>query len=198
MRFGLTCLLVLYSLRASCEDSNVTTAAASESPPSFTALSSLNYKLEWNVEPNYWEGLVGKNAHSDAAGETFINFPSGLFPSNFDFASSAGHAASAVKEAKIERVLRKLEPGEGLRLGESDYVFSSPILEGLLPRPVPDDASLGEKILSLPIVRWFRPLPIPDPPGGGTYFKWGSRDKAWAGISQALPGPGTTDNVLYR
>ena len=99
-------------------------------------------------------------------------------------------------EARIERVLRKVEPRDGARLGESDYVFRSPILEGLVPRRFPDDASLGEKILSLPIVRWFRPLPMPNPPGGGKYFKWGSRDKPWVQFNQPVSGPGRADNGM--
>ena len=177
MKLGVTCLLVVCSLCVRGEDAKVPVEARGDTPPPAKTVSKIDEKLDWNVEPEHWEELLGRKGSSD-------------------FASSAGDNTSAAEEARIERVLRKLKPQDGLRLGESDVVFSSPILEGLVPRRLPDDASLGEKILGLPIVRLFRPLPMPSPPGGGKYFKWGSRDQAWAEFNRPVSGPGRADNGM--
>jgi len=198
MKFGVTCLLLVCSLSALCEDGKGTAGAVAGSSPSLATGQELKDKLEWNVKPVHWENLVGKDA--SAAGPVVVSdnlVSGGPVASKFDLSNGAGAASdNTMKEADVERVLRKMEKQEGLRLGQSDYVFRSPILEGLIPRPAPDGASLGEKILNLPIVRWFRPLPMPEPPGGGKYFKWGERAESWRDIGHPTPPPGAIDNGM--
>ena len=193
MKIGAPCLLLVGSLHAFCEDGGATTGTASQAAPSSATSQELKSKLEWNVAPAHWEGLLGATA--DAANAVSMGSASGgIIASKFDFASLAGDSTGGMTESRLERVLRQPVPRDGLRLGQSDYVFRSPILEGLIPRPAPDGASLGEKLLNLPIVRWFRPLPMPEPPGGGKYFKWGERAESWRDYARPAPSPGATDN----
>jgi len=197
MKLRVTCLLVICSLCARGEESKVAAETKSDVPPPAKAVSKTDEKLDWNVAPAHWEGLLGKKGSGEAVGaissEITVQKTS---TSDYDLTSSSGDSASGVNEARVERVLREMEPQDGVRLGRSDVVFRSPILEGLVPRRSPDGASLGEKLLNLPVVRLLRPLPMPSPPGGGKYFKWGSRDKAWVEYSQPVSGPGRADNGM--
>ena len=197
MKRGVTCLLVICSLSASGDDTKTAPEVGPNPPPALNAPAKLDGKLDWNVEPVHWEGLLGRKIPATAEAPPSVE--PAILPkpaSDYDLTHSAGDKASAADEARVERILRKAAPRDGQRIGESDYVFTSPILEGLLPRRLPEDASLGEKILGLPVVRMFRPLPMPEPPGGGKYFKWGSRDRAWVEFNQPLPGPGRIDNGM--
>jgi len=199
MKIGVTCLLLVCSLSAFGEDGKIATATGPERPSALNLEHAFSLKLDWNVEPEYWERLVGNGADSTTGAVSERAAASGLTYSQFDLSSGAGAASDGtMEEADVERVLRKVERQEGLRLGQSDNVVRSPILEGLIPRPAPPDASLGQKFLNLPIVRWFVPLPMPEPPGGGKYFKWGDRTESWRDIGHSELGPGGMDNGLYR
>jgi hypothetical protein len=114
----------------------------------------------------------------------------------FDVGADVTEDVTAAERARIERILRP--PGDplGLRLGQSDYVVTSPFLEGFVRRSARADLSLGEKVLRLPVVSWFRPLPMPKPPGGGRYFLWGERPESWEHVSRPVPGPRAVDSGI--
>lgn len=164
-------------------------------PPVVTSPKELPPRLDWHIQPAYWETILPRPL--PAEGPTAIERPFTITASSstFDLKSVGGGAATVVSDAQIDRVLHAPQVS-GLKLGSSDYTFESPILEGLLPRRTSPDASLGEKIMSLPVVRWFRPLPMPQPPGGGRYFKWGERDSAWPSFCQPVPGPRALDSGI--
>ena len=196
MKFGVTILLVACSLSLRGENTNGAAKPDTNAGLFSTPILNLAGKPSWLSESD-WETAVSGN-YSNIAGNppAIALMPPGTSPWNADSTLSGGDALSLLDEARIEQVLRKSEPLDGLRLGENDYVFRSPILEGLVPRPLPDDASLGEKLLNLPVVRLLRPLPMAYPPGGGKYFKWGSRDRAWTEYNQPVSGPGRADNGM--
>jgi len=197
MKSGAPCLLLVCSLSAFCEDGKVTKGTVTEPVPAPMASQEFKARLEWNVAPAHWEGLLGKSVSTDTVNVISSSPDSGGFvASKFGQASLSGDSIGVIPESKVERVLRKHESPDGRRLGQSDYVFRSPILEGLIPRQATVDASLGEKILNLPVVRWFRPLPMPQPPGGGKYFKWGERAESWRDYCHPAPGPGAMDNGM--
>jgi hypothetical protein len=195
-------LLTICALPAFAEDvaadstTNITATVSATTPagPRSQPAPAIDEPLVWNVAPPHWENILGKSFTSTSATNASASSGPVTFAKGFDL--STGGGAGVTVAVDVERVLRKPSPVEGLRLGRSDYTFTSPLLEGLIPRRAPPDASLGEKVLNLPVVRWFRPLPMPQPPGGGKYFKWGERPEPWRAISSPIPGPRALDNGM--
>lgn len=84
-----------------------------------------------------------------------------------------------------------------LRLGNSDFTMSGPLIEGFRRQPASESRSLGHKLLSLPVVRLLVPQRLPSPPSGGRYFAWHDSRRAWTSIATGSP-PGSGFDSLHN
>jgi hypothetical protein len=80
-------------------------------------------------------------------------------------------------------------PSPRVQLGQTDYVITGPLVQGLRRAPrVDPDTSPGRRFLNLPVVRMFVPQRLPTPPEEGTrYFAWGQSARPWAAIATGAP-----------
>jgi len=83
-----------------------------------------------------------------------------------------------------------------LKLGNTDFVISGPLIENLRPyRYTPDRPPLWKRIALLPI-RLITPLKMPWPPGGGRYFKWKEQSSnPWMSVSGGNVGNDTLNFI---
>jgi hypothetical protein len=80
-------------------------------------------------------------------------------------------------------------PSASVQLGQTDYVITGPLVQGLRRAPrVDPETSRGQRFLNLPVVRMFVPQRLPTPPEEGTrYFAWGQSARPWAAIATGAP-----------
>src|SRR6187399_2121024 len=111
MRIGVTCLLAVGSLCALGEDAKIAPEIKPQSAPPPKSASKLDDKLDWNVEPIHWEGLLGLKTTVDSASGPAVELAArAKSATDYDLTHSAGEKASAVDEARVESILRKAVP----------------------------------------------------------------------------------------
>lgn len=87
-----------------------------------------------------------------------------------------------------------------VKLGDSDYVLTSPIIQGLRKRPADvDRPSLLKRIVMFPIYL-ITPLPMAHPPEkAGKYFKWKSDGELpWVAVASGIPATGVDPAITHE
>ncbi|GEM_PF-6523267 len=103
-------------------------------------------------------------------------------------------------ESYWDRIVQEQRSRPEVRIGESDYVFSGPVVEAFHREKLPENTSRLRRFTALPVVRLFVPQKMPKPPGGtGRYFAWRDSERSWS-VTAALPaGPsGAWSNGAFR
>lgn len=168
-------------------------ADSGELTPKYDASPTPKTATEWNLDPGYWDRLL-------SAGSGQAGLPTGardlraisFAEITFDLSSTS---ETTLTQAEVERIFRQAQPKD-IPLGKSGFSLGGPIIEGLLPRRLPEGASLGQKLLNLPVVRLFVPQPMPSPPGGGKYFLWREHARSWPSLAKPAAAPGALDNGM--
>lgn len=78
--------------------------------------------------------------------------------------------------ARMQFVLTAKPASPVIALGNSGFVFSGPLVEGLRPLPNSQNLNAFQRFLRLPIIRLAVPGPMESPPGTGKYFAWRNTD----------------------